>query len=168
MAYSLSRESCTMKSKRHIRAIHPSPICDAWAVSRFCCRSFSTIIALIVSVFIFAHYPVLSQIFAKRVTFTSERSAPRLPKRFLSLSHIESCGKTRHLLRCIGVGASDGPVEIHRRRRNCTDGSVLSMRLLVIGSQAFTRRLPNAAFATSGLCVANYTKTAAPKSSATK
>ena len=45
-----------------------------------------------------------------------------------------------HRVRCLRI-----PKEIQRRRRNCTDGSVLVLRLFVIGSQAFTRRVPNAA-----------------------
>ena len=44
-----------------------------------------------------------------------------------------------HRVRCLRI-----PKEIQRRRRNCTDGSVLVLRLFVIGSQAFTRRVPNA------------------------
>ena len=37
------------------------------------------------------------------------------------------------------------PLRIHRRRRNCTDGSVLFMRPHELVSQAFSRRVPNAA-----------------------
>ena len=44
-----------------------------------------------------------------------------------------------HRVRCLRL-----PKEIQRGRRNCTDGSVLLLRLFVIGSQAFTRRVPNA------------------------